>query len=172
MPLDRSLRVFVPKQIIEVVDVCLIHFAAAMQAMVDRGPDIPFVLYTYAIYLASTGREDFVAIQSFADRARAKDPYGQHYLSGWLMSECVRHEINMHLPSQPFVSLSHICPPSAYEGFYRYSLSHNKSFWSSFHFALATMFSTYEYQHAYDHFLNALDQVNSVSANTKYRANQ
>ena len=108
MPLDRSLRVFVPKQIIEVVDVCLIHFAAAMQAMVDRGPDIPFVLYTYAIYLASTGREDFLVIQSFVDRARAKDPYGQHYLSGWLMSECVRHEINMHLPSQPF------CVPFAY----------------------------------------------------------
>ena len=139
--------------------------------MVDRGPDIPFVLYTYAIYLASTGREDFVAIQSFADRARAKDPYGQHYLSGWLMLECVRYETNMHPHSQPFVSFR-ICPPSAYEGFYRYSLSHNKSFWSSFHFALATMFSTHEYQHAYDHFLNALDQVNSVSANTKYRANQ
>lgn len=151
-----------PKQIKEVVDVCLIHFAAAMQAMVDRGPDIPFVLYTYAIYLASTGREDFIAIQSFADRARAKDPYQQHYLSGWLMPECVHHAICTRPVNRlrPF----RICPPSAYEGFYRYSLSHNKSFWSSFHFALATMFTTFEYQQAYEHFLNALDQVNSVQA--------
>lgn len=69
-------------------------FAAAMKAMVDRGPDIPFVLYSYAIFLATTGREDFLTIQSFVDRARAKDPYGQHYRAGSSACRAQYHRFN------------------------------------------------------------------------------
>ena len=47
---------------------------AIVEFMTSRGPDNAFVLYGYAIYLASTLEEDFGTIRVIIERARAKDP--------------------------------------------------------------------------------------------------
>eukprot|EP00753_Platysulcus_tardus_P022280 PLAT9457.3.p1 GENE.PLAT9457.3~~PLAT9457.3.p1 ORF type:complete len:708 (-),score=409.35 PLAT9457.3:48-1898(-) len=48
-------------------------YMSAMQHMERRGPDIPFVLYAFAIFLAVTGEEEWDVILHFVKRAQAKD---------------------------------------------------------------------------------------------------
>eukprot|EP00940_MAST-03C_sp_MAST-3C-sp2_P000246 g246.t1 len=51
----------------------------AVRRMTKRGPDTPFILYTYGIYLAASGEEDWDVIHSLIDRAHAGDGTGRAY---------------------------------------------------------------------------------------------
>lgn len=46
----------------------------AMEYMSTRGPDNAFVLYAYAIFIASTGEEEFEDVWGYIMRAKAVDP--------------------------------------------------------------------------------------------------
>eukprot|EP00939_MAST-03C_sp_MAST-3C-sp1_P002279 g2279.t1 len=51
----------------------------AMKRMIKRGPDTPFILYTYGIFLAATGEEDWDVINNIFERAHAGDNSGNAY---------------------------------------------------------------------------------------------
>ena len=47
--------------------------------MIQIGPDVPFILYTYAIYLSASGEEDWEFIQDLVRRAHKVDPRRKYF---------------------------------------------------------------------------------------------
>lgn len=64
----------------------------AIRLMTKRGPDLPIILYGYAIFLCATGEEDWATIAELIWRARQADTDGEsfkfavmddHYIVGY-----------------------------------------------------------------------------------------
>ena len=54
-------------------------YEEALRLMTKRGPDLPIILYGYAIFLCATGEEDWGTISELIWRARQADTDGESF---------------------------------------------------------------------------------------------
>jgi ankyrin repeat protein len=94
-------------------------YAKSIQKMEERGPDIPFILYAYAIFCFVTHDADYVDICALLDRARAAELYQAN------MEKRKLHETDIDDPNKPKVKTAEFrfgkCFDLASVGFFRYT---------------------------------------------------